>query len=188
MSPVRDSTAAGAPGLGTNAAIEVRAATEADIPAVQGIYAHHVQTGLGTFEEEPPTVVEMLRRFDELRGQGAPYLIAEADPSQVLGYAYAGPFRTRSAYRYTCENAVYVAHDHQRGGIGRALMLELIARARALGLQEMLAVIGDSGNAASIGLHARLGFRPVGTFDRVGYKFGRWVDVVLMQLSLRAQE
>ena len=163
--------------------ILVRPATEADLGSVQAIYAHHVRTGLGTFEEEPPSVTEMLRRFRELRSQGAPYLVAALD-SEILGYAYAGPFRARSAYRFTCENAVYVAADRARSGIGLALMQRLIDEARSLGLREMLAVIGDSDNAGSIGLHARLGFRHIGTFERAGFKFGRWVDVVFMQLRL----
>jgi len=165
------------------ALISVRAASVADIAAVQEIYAHHVRTGLGTFEEEPPSLDEMLRRFAELRSRHAPWLVA-AIGREIVGYAYAGPFRSRSAYRYTCENAVYVAPRYLRQGVGLTLMQRIIADARAQGQREMLAVIGDSDNAGSIGLHTRLGFRHVGTFRNVGFKFGRWVDVVLMQLSL----
>jgi phosphinothricin acetyltransferase len=151
--------------------------------AVQAIYAHHVRAGFGTFEEEPPTLAEMRGRFDALVTRNYPFLVAEID-GRVAGYAYAGPFRPRAAYRYTCESSVYVAADMQRRGVGHALMLRLIAICQGLGHRQMLAVIGDSGNLGSIGLHAAVGFENVGVFKSVGFKFDRWVDVVLMQRNL----
>jgi L-amino acid N-acyltransferase YncA len=164
--------------------MDVRAATLSDLPDIQAIYAHAVRTGFGTFEEEPPAVEEMQRRFLAIKERAFPYLVSELD-GRIAGYAYAGAFRPRSAYRHTCESSVYVAHDAQRRGVARALMLRVIADCQALGQQQMLAVIGDSGNLASIGLHAALGFQHVGVFKSVGLKFGRWVDVVLMQRELQ---
>jgi L-amino acid N-acyltransferase YncA len=164
--------------------VKVRDCTPADIAAVQEIYAHHVLTGFGTFEEEPPAVEEMLQRFNAVRASNFPYLVAEID-GLVVGYAYAGPFRTRAAYRFTCEDSVYIAPAAQRRGVGLALMKDLIARCEQLGMLQMLAVIGDSENAGSIGLHRKLGFEHVGLLHRVGFKFGRWVDVVLMQKMLK---
>jgi L-amino acid N-acyltransferase YncA len=163
--------------------MEIRACTADDIDAVQAIYAHHVRTGLGTFEEEPPSVGKMRERFDALIAHQSPYLVAEVD-RRVVGYAYAGSFRPRAAYRYTCESSVYVAHDAQRRGVGRELMRRIIADCQQLGRRQMLAVIGDSRNLGSIGLHAALGFVHVGVFRQVGFKFGRWVDIVLMQRAL----
>jgi len=154
-----------------------------DLDEVQAIYAHHVRTGLGTFEEVPPSVAEMRRRFDALVHANFPFLIAKID-GRVAGYAYAGPFRPRGAYRHTSESSVYVASDMQRRGVGRALMLQIIADCRKLGQRQLLAVIGDSNNLGSIGLHAALGFERVGVFKKVGFKYDRWVDVVLMQLAL----
>jgi len=163
--------------------MKVRACEPADLVAVQAIYAHHVLNGFGTFEEEPPPLEEMRRRYDTLLAAHFPFLVAEVD-GEVAGYAYAGPFRARSAYRHTCENSVYIAPALQRRGAGHALMHVLIEECRRRGLKQMLAVIGDSANHGSIGLHTRLGFRPVGVFKDVGYKLGRWVDVVMMQLTL----
>jgi L-amino acid N-acyltransferase YncA len=163
--------------------MDIRACAASDIDAVQAIYAHHVRTGLGTFEEEPPSADEMHIRFDALVTRNFPFLVAEID-ERIAGYAYAGPFRPRAAYRHTCESSVYVAADMQRRGIGHALMRRLIAICQGLGQRQMLAVIGDSGNLASIGLHGAIGFHTVGVFKEVGFKFGRWVDVVLMQRAL----
>jgi|ERR1700733_7501512 len=163
--------------------MDIRACAASDIDAVQAIYAHHVRTGLGTFEEEPPSAAEMRRRFDALVTKNFPFLVAEID-GRVAGYAYAGPFRPRAAYRHTCESSVYVAVDMERRGVGHALMSRLIALCQELGQRQMLAVIGDSGNLASVGLHGALGFHTVGVFKEVGFKFGRWVDVVLMQRAL----
>ncbi|MBV6425009.1 MAG: L-methionine sulfoximine/L-methionine sulfone acetyltransferase [Steroidobacteraceae bacterium] len=168
--------------------MEVRACVTADLPAVQAIYAHHVLHGTGTFEEVPPTLAEMTARHEHIVADGRfPFLVA-IDGGRVIGYAYATEFRARSAYRHTCESSVYIAPDALRRGVGHALMHAVIDQCRAHGFREMLAVIGDSQNHASIGLHNALGFAHAGTFHDVGYKFGRWLDVVLMQLSLRSGE
>lgn len=163
--------------------MHIRACAVTDLDAVQAIYAHHVRTGLGTFEELPPSVAEMRQRFEALVQANFPFLVAEID-QHVAGYAYAGPFRARAAYRHTSESSVYVAADMQRRGVGHALMLQVIAQCQNLGHRQLLAVIGDSGNLASIGLHAALGFERVGVFKGLGFKFERWVDVVLMQRAL----
>jgi len=165
--------------------MEVRACTSQDLPAVQAIYAHHVLHGTGTFEEVPPSLEEMTARHAGIVANDRfPFLVAVQDGA-VLGFAYASAFGDRAAYRYTCESSVYIAPDAQRRGIGHALMDQVIAQCTARGLREMLAVIGDSQNYASIGLHAALGFAHVGTFPNVGWKFERWIDVVLMQRSLQ---
>lgn len=161
----------------------VRAAGAVDIPAIQSIYAHHVSTGLGTFEESPPDIDEMRRRHEEVSGRGLPYLVAER-AGQVVGYGYCAPYRARSAYRFALEDSVYVAQGWQRQGIGRALLAELIARCERLDYRQLIAVIGDSAHAASVGLHASLGFLRVGTLRSVGYKLDRWVDSVIMQRPL----
>lgn len=161
----------------------VRLSTDADIAAITAIYGWNVLNGLGTFEEIPPDEAEMARRRGVFLAQGLPYLVAEQE-DVVLGYAYAGPFRLRAAYRYTVEDSVYVGPDAVGKGVGKALLAALIEACEALGLRQMCAVIGDSGNAASIGLHAALGFEPKGVFPDMGYKFGRWVDLVWMQRPL----
>jgi phosphinothricin acetyltransferase len=161
----------------------LREATLADAPAVAAIYAHHVLHGFGTFEEAPPSAEEMAERMAEVQARGLPWLAAEEDGA-VLGYAYAAPYRLRSAYRFTVEDSVYVAADSQGRGVGKALLAELIARCEALGLRQMLAVIGDSANAPSIALHRAAGFELRGTAVGVGYKAGRWVDIVWMQRAL----
>ena len=161
----------------------VRDSSEGDIAAVQAIYAHHVLHGAASFEEEPPTLAEMRRRRADVLARGLPYLVAEVD-GHVAGYSYASPYRARPAYRFSIENSVYVAHDRTRAGIGRALLSALIVRCEHGDWRQMVAVIGDSANLASIGLHAGLGFRRVGTLYDVGFKFGRWVDSVLMQRPL----
>jgi len=163
--------------------MDIRVCAATDLDAVHGIYAHHVRTSLGTFEQEPPSVMEMRQRFDAIVARNLPFVVAEID-AHLAGFAYAGEFRPRSGYRYTCESSVYVAADMQRRGVGRLLMQRVIADCQRLGLLQMLAVIGDSGNTGSIGLHAALGFENVGTFKNVGFKFARWVDVVLMQRAL----
>lgn len=164
--------------------LQLRAAGEADMTAIARIYGHYVETSLCTFEETPPSAEEMRSRWQQLRQQDLPWLVAEAPGGAVLGYAYAGRFRARSAYRYTVENSVYIAQERLHRGIGLALMRDLIRDCAALGYRQMMAVIGDSANHASIRLHARLGFRMVGQELAVGLKFGRWVDVVQMQLAL----
>jgi L-amino acid N-acyltransferase YncA len=160
----------------------IRPVTDVDVAAVSAIYGHHVLHGLGTFEETPPAIEEMTRRIDAVASHGLPYLVAE--DGGVLGFAYAGPFRPRAAYRFTVEDSVYVAPGAAGKGVGRALMARLIELCEARGLRQMIAVIGDSGNAASIGLHKAMGFEMRGTAAGAGYKLGRWVDIVWMQRSL----
>ncbi len=164
-------------------AVTVRDATDGDVVAVQRIYGHHVLHGLASFEETPPSVEELLRRRTDVLALGLPYLVADMEGT-VVGYSYATLYRTRAAYRHTLEDSVYVQHGLAGSGIGRALLAALIARCEGGRWRQMIAVIGDSGNAASIALHERLGFRMVGTLHRVGFKLGRWVDTVLMQREL----
>ena len=163
----------------------IRPADPADIPEIQAIYSRHVLTGTGSFEEIPPSVEEMEARFEKVRGHGWPFLVS-TDASGILGYAYAAQFRDRSAYRFTLEDSVYVRQDQRGQGVGKALVAALIARAEAAGFRQMMAVIGDSENVGSIGLHASLGFQRVGLLRAVGLKFGRWLDVVYMQRALGA--
>jgi L-amino acid N-acyltransferase YncA len=155
----------------------------AHIISVQAIYAHWVIHGLASFEETPPEVAEMDRRRRSIQEQGLPYLVA-VDGEQILGFGYAGPYRSRPAYRYTLEDSIYVAVDAQGRQIGRALLAEVIRRAEGLGRRQMVAVIGDSANVASIRLHESLGFRRIGVLQAVGFKHGRWVDSLLMQRAL----
>jgi L-amino acid N-acyltransferase YncA len=161
----------------------IRPATAADVPELQSIYAHHVLHGTGSFEEVPPSVEEMAARFERVRSRGWPWLVS-ADASGVLGYAYATQFRDRSAYRFTLEDSVYVREDQRGQGVGKALVAALLELSEAAGFRQMMAVIGDTENAGSIGLHASLGFQRVGTLRAVGLKFGRWLDVVYMQRAL----
>ena len=163
--------------------LSVRDSTEADLPAIEAIYAHHVLRGTGTFELEPPSAPELARRRAEVLGHGFPWLVACAGDT-VVGYAYANYFRLRPAYRSFVEDSIYVAETARRGGVGTALLDALIERCEALDVRQMLAVIGDSANAGSIALHARCGFLPAGTFVASGWKFGRWLDTVLMQRPL----
>jgi L-amino acid N-acyltransferase YncA len=163
--------------------ILLRDARAQDIEEIQAIYAHYVRTGLATFEETVPDAAELERRRAGLERQGFPYLVVERG-GNVLGYAYASHYRTRSAYRHTVEDSVYVDPGAQRQGIGRVLLEALIERCTSLGYRQMVAVIGDSANAGSIGIHAALGFRTIGTLPAVGFKLGRWVDSVLMQRPL----
>ena len=163
----------------------IRASSAADIPAITAIYAHWVTHGLASFEVEPPDPTEMARRRDAVLAAGFPYLVAEA-PEGLLGYAYASAYRARPAYRFSVENSVYVAPGAGRRGIGLALMEEVIALCTGAGFRQMVAVIGDSGNAASIALHKRAGFTPAGLLKAAGWKHGRWVDSVLMQRPLGA--
>lgn len=163
--------------------LTVRPAEEADIPAIREIYAHHVNHGTGSFEEVAPEVPEMHRRWQAIVSAGQPFLVAELD-GEVLGYAYAGPFRPRSAYRHTVEDSVYIGNGNGGRGIGGALLEELIALCTQKGYRQMVAVIGDSGNSASLSLHSRMGFHAIGTLRATGFKLGRWVDSVLMQRAL----
>lgn len=161
----------------------VRPSEDRDLPAIAAIYGHHVKHGFGSFEEIPPDLTEMARRRGEVLAKEMPYLVAELD-GRVVGYAYASAYRPRIAYRFSVEDSIYVAHDAPRRGIGRALLESLIARCSALGYRQMVAVIGDTQNLGSIGLHAALGFRVVGTLPSIGFKHGRWVDSVFMQRAL----
>jgi L-amino acid N-acyltransferase YncA len=166
-----------------SARASIRACEESDMRAVTEIYGHHVLHSPGTFEIEPPSHAEMIRRRSDLFDKGFPYLVAERDGT-IVGYAYVGPYRARPAYRYTVENSVYVRPDCARQGLGRCLMGALLSECATRDFQQVIAVIGDSANVASIKLHEILGFRRVGTLRSVGFKFQRWWDTVLMQREL----
>jgi L-amino acid N-acyltransferase YncA len=161
----------------------VRRCTRADLPEVCAIYALEVREGTASFELEPPSLTEITARFAAIEGAGLPYLVAERD-RRIAGYAYASPYRPRPAYRYTVEDSVYVARWARRQGVGQALLEAVIERASGLGMRQMVAIIGDSAHRASIELHARAGFHAVGTLENVGWKFGRWLDTVIMQRAL----
>jgi phosphinothricin acetyltransferase len=165
--------------------VALRPAVSGDFPAIHAIYAHHVLNGLASFEEEPPSQEELLGRHGEITGRGLPYIVAEV-AGNIAGYGYCALYRTRSAYRYALEDSVYVRHNMHGRGVGSALLAELIRRCEGLGYRQLIAVIGDSAHAASIGLHASQGFLRVGTLRSVGFKFGRWVDSVIMQRPLGA--
>src|SRR6201990_3637759 len=160
--------------------MDIRDATDSDVPDIQAIYAHHVLHGTGTFEEEPPSVEETMERFRKVVDKGHVWLVA-TDATGVLGYGYYAPFRERSAYRFTVEDSIYVREDVRGQGVGKMLVTRLIELATAAGLRQMIAVIGDSENVGSIGVHASLGFHMIGTMRSTGIKFGRWVDVVTME-------
>ncbi len=161
----------------------VRDAAEADLPAIREIYAHHVLRRQATFEEEPPDLEEIRRRFRAVKEKGLPWLAAEVDGA-VCSYAYAAPYHRRPAYRHAVENSVYVDHRVMRQGLGAALLDRLIDSCARQGFRQMVAVIGDSANAASIKLHERAGFGLVGTLKSIGFKHGRWLDCVIMQRAL----
>jgi L-amino acid N-acyltransferase YncA len=163
--------------------MKLRPASLADIPAITAIYDHAVRHGTASFELEPPSEAEMTRRMQAVLDGKFPYLAAEID-GKLAGYAYASLYRTRPAYRFTLEDSIYIAGEAQRRGVGRALLDALITESEKRGFRQMLAVIGDSANTASIELHRAAGFRMVGTFENVGYKFGRWLDSVMMQRAL----
>src|SRR6478752_6509024 len=163
--------------------LEIRPAAAADLPSITEIYDHAVRYGTATFELIPPDLAEMARRFGVLMDGGFPYLVAALE-GRVVGYAYAGAYRPRPAYRFTVENSVYLQPSIHRRGIGLQLLQRLIAESTQRGYRQMIAVIGDSANAGSIGVHTRCGFQTVGTHPNVGFKFGRWLDTVMMQLAL----
>ncbi len=163
--------------------LEIRPAIVADLPFITDIYADAVRVGTATFELVPPELAEMTRRFQALTDGGFPYLAAVLE-GRVAGYAYAGPYRPRPAYRFTVENSVYLRPAIHRRGVGLQLLQRLIVECEARGFRQMIAVIGDSANAASIGVHAACGFRMIGTHPNVGLKFGRWLDTVMMQREL----
>ncbi|MDH2239024.1 GNAT family N-acetyltransferase [Pigmentiphaga sp. GD03639] len=169
--------------LSPSPTLVIRDACDADLVAIQAIYAFHVLNGIASFEEVPPTVEDMRARRAAVLGLGLPYLVAEQDGT-IVGYSYAGSYRARPAYRHTIENSVYVADGTGGRGIGVALMRALIARCQEGPWRQMVAVIGDSGNAASIALHRKVGFEHAGVLRSVGFKHGRWVDTVMMQLPL----
>ncbi|MEK9952854.1 MAG: GNAT family N-acetyltransferase [Curvibacter sp.] len=161
----------------------IRPSREDDVPALAAIYAHYVLHSTATFELDPPSPADMAGRRAEVLGRGLPWLVLEED-GQVLGYAYCNWFKPRPAYRYSAENSIYLAADQHGRGLGRLLLAELAAQAEAAGVRKLIAVIGDSGDAGSIGLHRSLGFEPVGTIRACGWKFGRWLDIVLMEKTL----
>ncbi|MDT7836796.1 GNAT family N-acetyltransferase [Aquabacterium sp. OR-4] len=163
--------------------LHLRPSIADDLPAITAIYGHAVLHGTGTFELEPPDQDEMARRRDDVLAKGLPWLVAERG-GEVLGYAYANHFRPRKAYRFCLEDSIYLAPQARGQGLGRLLLAELVGRCEAAGARQMLAVIGDSANAGSIGVHAALGFTHTGVLKSSGWKFGRWLDVVLMQRSL----
>jgi phosphinothricin acetyltransferase len=165
-------------------ALTLRDSADADTPAIASIYGHWVATGLASFELEPPGAEEIAKRRAAILAAGYPYIVAEGPDGRVLGYAYASAYRPRPAYRFAVENSVYVDKDAGRGGVGRALLEALIERCTAQGFRLMVAVIGDSANAPSIGLHAACGFARAGLLPAVGWKHGRWVDSVLMTRPL----
>jgi L-amino acid N-acyltransferase YncA len=163
----------------------IRPSRDGDIAAIAAIYGYHVRYGVASFEEVPPAADEIGRRRAEIVGHGLPYLVAEQQ-GQVVGYCYAGLFRPRSGYRFTLEDSIYIDPAWIGRGVGRALLAELVSRSRELGYRQMVAVIGGSETIASIRLHATLGFEHIGVLPAVGFKFGRWIDVVLMQRALGA--
>jgi L-amino acid N-acyltransferase YncA len=164
--------------------VTLRAAAPDDAAAIGALYAHYVRTSIATFEEVAPDAAEIARRVLAVQSAGLPWIVATDPQGALLGYAYASAYRARSAYRYTLENSVYVAPQAVGSGLGAKLMRVVIERCAHSGYRQMLAVIGDSANLASIALHASLGFQMVGTHHAVGFKHGRWVDVVHMQLPL----
>ena len=163
--------------------LEIRPAAAADLPFITDIYDHAVRHCTATFELIPPDLAEMTRRFGALIDGGFPYLVAALE-GRVVGYAYAGAYRPRTAYRFTVENSVYLQPARHRRGIGLQLLQRLIGECEARGYRQMIAVIGDSANAGSIGVHTRCGFQMIGTHPNVGFKFGRWLDTVMMQFAL----
>jgi len=167
----------------SSSALTLRPSTDADLPAIQAIYAQAVLQGTGTFETEVPAVDEMGRRRAEVLSRNLPWLVAERD-GEILGYAYANYFRPRLAYRFCVEDSIYLAPAAQGQGVGRLLLAELMARCEAAGARQMLAVIGDAANAGSVGVHTAMGFAHTGVLKSAGWKFGRWLDVVLMQRTL----
>jgi phosphinothricin acetyltransferase len=163
----------------------IRPSRESDLPAITAIYAHHVLNGTGTFETTPPTEAEMTSRRADVLGKGLPYLVME-DGGQVMGYAYCQWFKPRPAYRFSAEDSIYMHPDAAGRGLGKQLLAELVKQAEAVGVRKLLAVIGDSNNAGSIGVHRALGFTPVGTIQSCGWKFDRWLDIVIMEKAIGA--
>lgn len=165
--------------------LTLRPSSDADVPAITAIYAHHVLHGTGTFETTPPTEADMANRRLDVLGRGLPYLVAEQG-GRVLGFAYCQWFKPRPAYRYSAEDSIYLHPDAAGQGIGKQLLAALLHQAEAAGVRKLIAVIGDSGNAGSIGVHRSLGFQKVGVIQSCGWKFGRWLDIVLMDKAIGA--
>ena len=161
----------------------IRPSNDADIVGITAIYAHHVLNSTGTFETEAPSVQDMTNRRADVLGKGLPYLVA-VDDDKVIGFAYGNWFKPRPAYRYSVEDSIYLAPDQHSKGLGRALLAELMARCEAVGIRKMMAIVGDSANAGSVGVHLALGFEQVGKIDACGWKFGAWRDIVIMQKTL----
>lgn len=164
----------------------IRPSHDGDLPAIARIYGHHVLHGTGTFETTPPTEAEMATRRADVLGKGLPWLVVEGDDGQVLGFAYGNWFKPRPAYRFSVEDSIYLAPEAVGQGLGRALLAELLAALERGGIRKVMAVIGDSANAGSIGVHRALGFEHVGTVKSCGWKFNRWLDIVLMEKTLGA--
>ncbi len=163
----------------------IRASRAEDLAAITAIYAHHVLHGTGTFETEPPSMDDMSARRSDVLSKGLPYLVAEQE-GQIAGFAYCNWFKPRPAYRYSVEDSIYLAQDVHRKGLGRALLAELLAHCETAGIRKVMAIIGDSANAGSVGVHRALGFAQVGIVEACGWKFGAWRDIVIMQKTLGA--
>ena len=161
----------------------IRPSSDADLPAITAIYAHHVLHGTGSFETEPPSVADMMARRADVLSKGLPYLVVEQD-GKIAGFAYGNWFKPRPAYQYSVEDSIYMAPDLQGKGLGRALLTELMARFEAVGIRKVMAIIGDSTNTGSVGIHLALGFTQVGIVDSCGWKFGAWRDIVIMQKTI----
>lgn len=163
----------------------IRPSRDEDIAAITAIYAHHVLHGTGTFETEPPSVADMTTRRADVLSKGLPYLVAEQD-CKIVGFAYGNWFKPRPAYRYSVEDSIYLAPDLHRKGLGRALLAELLARCEAAGIRKVMAIVGDSANAGSVGVHKALGFTQIGIIASCGWKFGAWRDIVIMEKVIGA--
>jgi len=185
MSTTLPASASASASTAASSAPLIRDATEADLPAIQAIYAHHVLTGVASFEEVPPCVDELRTRLASVRNHGLPYMVAEID-GEVAGYCYATPYRPRAAYRNTIEDSIYVSDAYRGRGLGRVLLKALIERCEAGPWRQMIAVIADGGSGGSLSLHQQLGFELIGTLKAVGFKHGRWLDSTLMQRKLGA--
>lgn len=164
----------------------IRPCQKADIPAIADLYAHHVQYGTGTFETVAPSPADMAQRWQDVQERKLPWLVAEQASGHIMGFAYCNWFKPRAAYRFSAEDSIYLHPDAAGQGLGRALLAELLRQAQAAGVRKMIAVIGDSANAGSVGLHRALGFSHVGTIAACGWKFDRWLDIVLMEKTLGA--
>ncbi|WP_296508880.1 GNAT family N-acetyltransferase [Rhodoferax sp.] len=164
---------------------QIRPSIESDIPAITAIYAHHVLTGTGTFETTPPTEDDMKGRRADVLSKALPYLVAEVD-GKVIGFAYCNWFKPRPAYRFSAEDSIYLAPEAHGKGLGTLLLTELMAQAERCGVRKLIAVIGDSANLGSIGVHTRCGYRHAGVIEACGWKFERWLDIVLMEKSIGA--